>query len=119
MTFAPGGPNPGGELSFPAGSGLQAGVPTAIRQRGACNPDNFTLGPSLWDSGAAAAIAGPLKLLGGTLPSRPYAPVKVSWPAGSAQEAQGFADSPCQGDSAVCTDTFAWRGTVSLQPVSG
>jgi hypothetical protein len=118
-TFVAGGPDPGGALSFPGGAGLQAGVPMAARQRGACNPDNFTLGPSLWDSGAAAALAPRLKLLGGTLPARPYAPVTVSWPADSAQQAEGFAASPCQGDTAACTDAFQWRGTVSLQAVPG
>ncbi len=118
-TFVAGGPDPGGELSFPAGAGVEAGVPMAARQRGACNPDNFTLGPSLWDSGAATALAPRLKLLGGTLPARPYAPVKVSWPADSAQQAQGFAASPCQGDTAACTDLFQWQGTVSLQAVPG
>jgi hypothetical protein len=116
-TFAAGGPDPGGQLSFPAGSGLEVGVPTATRHRGACNPDNFTLGPSLWDNGAATALVGELKLLGGTLPARPYAPVKVAWPAGAAQQAQGFAASPCQGDTAVCTDAFRWQGTVSLRSV--
>ncbi|MGH2892129.1 MAG: hypothetical protein ACRDPM_02505, partial [Solirubrobacteraceae bacterium] len=33
--FVAGGPDPGGQLSFPAGSGLETGVPTAMRQRGA------------------------------------------------------------------------------------
>jgi hypothetical protein len=115
-TFAAGGPDPGGQLSFPAGAGLEAGVPMAARRRGACSPDDFTLGPSLWDGGGATASAGPLRLLSGTLPARPYAPVKVSWPAAAAQ---GSATSPCQGDTAVCTDAFRWQGTVSLQPVSG
>ncbi len=119
MTFSAGGPDPGGQLSFPAGSGLEAGVPAAARTRGGCNPDDFTLGPSMWDSGAATALAGPLKLLGGTLPARPYAPVNVAWPAGSADQAQGFAASPCQGDGAACTDAFSWHGTVSLQPIPG
>lgn len=118
-SFAAGGADPGGQLSFPAGSGLETGVPMAASRRGACDPDNFTLGPSLWDGGGATAIAAPLKLLGGTLPTRPYAPVKVSWPAGAADLRQGSATSPCQGDTAVCTDAFHWRGTVSLQPVSG
>jgi hypothetical protein len=119
MTFAAGGPDPGGQLSFPAGSGLEAGVPVAARSQGACDPDNFTLGPSLWDGGAATALVRQLPLLGGTLPARPYAPVKVAWPGGSAEQAQNFAASPCQGDGAVCTDAFAWHGTVSLQPVPG
>lgn len=118
-TFTAGGSDPGGQLSFPAGTGLEAGVPMATHQRGACDPGNFTLGPSLWDTGAATAIAGPLKLLGGTLPARPYAPVKVSWPTASAQRTQGFAASPCQGDAAVCSDAFQWQGTVSLQSASG
>jgi hypothetical protein len=118
-TFTAGGQDPGGRISFPAGSGLEAGVPTASSQRGACNPDDFTLGPSMWDGGGATAIAGQLRLLGGTLPARPYAPVKVSWPASSAAAAQGFAASPCQGDAAACTDAFQWQGTVSLQPVPG
>jgi hypothetical protein len=117
--FAAGGPDPGGQLSFPAGSGLEVGVPTAPAQLGACNPDNFTLGPSEWDSGAATALVGQLKLLGGTLPARPYAPVKVAWPAGAAPQAQGFAASPCQGDTAVCSDIFRWQGTVSLRSVPG
>lgn len=118
-TFAAGGPDPGGQLSFPAGSGLEVGVPTATSQRGACNPDNFTLGPSEWDNGAAAAVVGQLKLVGGALPARPYAPVKVAWPGGAAQRAQGFGASPCLGDTAVCTDAFRWQGTVSLRSVPG
>jgi hypothetical protein len=119
MTFSPGGPDPGGQLSFPGGAGLEAGVPLAARSRGGCDPDNFTLGPSLWDSGGATAVAGPLKLLGGTLPTRPYAPIKVAWPAAAADLAQGFAASPCQGDGAACTDAFSWHGSVSLQPIPG
>jgi hypothetical protein len=119
MTFGAGGPGPGGQLSFPAGAGLEAGVPVAVRTHGGCDPDNFTLGPSLWDSGAATALAAPLKLVGGTLPARPYAPVTVAWPAGSADQAQEFAASPCQGDGVACTDAFSWRGTVSLQPIPG
>ncbi len=118
-TFTPGGTDPGGRLSFPAGSGLEVGVPMATHQRGACNPDNFTLGPSLWDSGGATALASRLALVGGTLPANPYAPIRVSWPGGSAAQAQGFTVSPCQGDAAACTDTFAWQGTVALQGVPG
>ena len=115
-TFVAGGPDPGGQLSFPARSGVEAGVPMAARRRGACDPDNFTLGPSQWDSGNATAIAGRLGLLGGALPARPYAPVKVSWPAGASQQPPGAAASPCQGDTAACTDAFQWHGTVSLAP---
>lgn len=118
-TFAAGGADPGGQLSLGAGSGLEVGVPTAASRHGACDPDNFTLGPSLWDDGAATALVGQLTLVGGTLPARPYAPVEVSWPAASATQAQGFAASPCQGDMAACTDAFGWQGTVSLQSVPG
>jgi hypothetical protein len=118
-TFTPGGADPGGRLSFPAGSGLEVGVPMATLQRGSCNPDSFTLGPSLWDSGGATALVGQLRLLSGVLPANPYAPVRVSWPGGAAAQAQGFAASPCQGDPAACTDRFAWQGTVALRAVPG
>lgn len=117
--FAAGGPDPGGQLAFPQGSGLQVGVPMAARSRGACSQDNFTLGPSLWDGGGATALVARLGLLGGSLPAHPYAPIRVRWPAGSAQQAQGFVISPCQGEPAtVCSDAFGWQGTVSLQSVS-
>jgi hypothetical protein len=119
MTFGAGGPDPGGQLSFPPGSGVQVGLPLAPRPSGACDPDDYTLGPSLWDSQATTALAGSLGLLGGALPANPYASVKVSWPAGSAQQVQGFTASPCQGDTAACTDSFAWRGTVALQALPG
>jgi hypothetical protein len=119
MTFTPGGADPGGQLSFLADSGLEVGVPMAIGQSGSCNPDSFTLGPSLWDSGGATALVGQLRLLNGPLPANPYAPVRVSWPDGSAAQTQGFAASPCQGDAAACTDTFAWQGTVALHEVPG
>jgi hypothetical protein len=117
--FAAGGVDPGGQLSFPSGLGLELGLPLAPRQRGACNPDNFTLGPSLWDAGGATALVGRLQLLGGTLPANPYAPVRVSWPQDAATTTQGFAVSPCQGDGAVCHESFKWRGTVALQAVPG
>ena len=119
-TFTAGGADPGGQLSFQGGSGLEVGLPMATRPRGACDPDNFTLGPSLWDNGGATALVGQLRLIGGTLPANPYAPVMVSWPGGSAAQAQGFAVSPCQGEpAAVCHDTFTWQGTVALQAVPG
>ena len=117
--FAAGGPDPGGQLSFPAGDGVEAAVPMTGSQRGACDPDNFTLGPSLWEGGGGNEPAHPPKLLSRTLPTPPPTPLQMSWPAGSAAPAQGFATSPCQGDTAVCTDAFRWQGTVSLQPVSG
>jgi hypothetical protein len=119
-TFSAGGSDPGGQLAITAGSGLQVGVPVAVRRRGGCNADNFTLGPSLWDSGAATALVGRLGLLGGAaLPSDPYKPLKVSWPANSAQQTLGFTASPCAGDSAACQDAFHWTGTVSLESIHG
>lgn len=118
MAFAAGGPDPGGQLAFPQGSGLEVGVPMAARPRGACSPENFTLGPSLWDGGGTTALVGRLGLLGGSLPAHPYAPIRVRWPVDSAQEVQGFVTSPCQGEAAaVCSEAFAWQGTVSLQSV--
>jgi hypothetical protein len=119
MTFTAGGPDPGGQLSFPPGSGVQVGLPLTPHPSGACNPDDYTLGPSLWDSQATTAVARSLRLLGGALSANPYAPVKVTWPSGSAQQVQGFAASPCQGDAAACTDSFDWRGTVALQALPG
>lgn len=118
-SFAAGGTDPGGQLSFPGGSGLEVGLPMASEQRGSCNPDSFTLGPSLWDVGGATALVNGLGLVGGTLPADPYAPVRVSWPRGAATATQDFAVSPCQGDMAACTDTFAWQGTVALQALPG
>lgn len=117
-SFTAGGQDPGGQLSF-AGSKLEVGLPLAPSPRGACNPDNFTLGPSLWASGGATALVSRLALLGGTLPANPYAPVRVSWPEDAATTTQGFAVSPCQGDAAVCTDSFKWQGTVALQALPG
>ena len=38
MTFAAGGPDPGGQLSFPAGSGLEAGVPDGRALAGSLRP---------------------------------------------------------------------------------
>jgi hypothetical protein len=114
-TFHLGGPDPAGQLSFPGTAGLEVGLPTSVTTSGACDPNDYTLGPSLWDSGAGTALVGRLGLVGGSLPADPYAPVRVSWPGGSAQPRDGFAASPCQGDGAVCSDTFHWQGTVRLQ----
>jgi hypothetical protein len=97
---------------------MRIGLPLTDTTQGTCSPSLYTLGPSLWDSGATAALVSRLGLLGGALPARPYAPIAVAWPSGSAQQSQGFAASPCQGDGAACTDSFTWRGTVSLHSVS-
>jgi hypothetical protein len=91
----------------------------APHQQGTCSPDIFTLGPSLWDGGGATALVSQLRLLGGRLPANPYAPVHVSWPKSAAALAQGFGVSPCQGDTAVCSENFQWQGTVALQAIPG
>lgn len=111
-SFSLGGPDPAGQLAL-SPSGLQIGVPVVPHPTGACAPSTFTLGPSLWDSGATTALLGHLGLIGGTLPAHPYAPVTVRWPGGSAQHSQGFVTSPCQDDPG-CMETFGWHGTVSL-----
>ncbi|MBV9816851.1 MAG: hypothetical protein JOZ07_00715 [Solirubrobacterales bacterium] len=107
-----------GLLQFPTRGGLQIGVPTSAKAIGQCDPSDYTLGPSLWDGGATTALAGQIGLVGGRLPSDPYAPVTVAWPSGSAAASTGFVASPCQGDGAACRDDFRWRGQVSLAPVS-
>jgi hypothetical protein len=106
-----------GELTFPFGLGTEIGVPTGRSTVGQCDPNDYTLGPSLWDSGATTALVGRLQMIGGPLSPNPYAPVGVSWPNGSATQSLGFAASPCQGDAAACSDNFHWAGTVTLEPV--
>jgi hypothetical protein len=106
-----------GLLSFPPGLGTEIGVPAGPLPSGQCDPNDYTLGPSLWDSGATTALANRLDLLGGSLPANPYAPVSVSWPNDSAALSQGFLASPCQGDGAACSDAFHWTGAVTLEPV--
>ncbi|HEY2441375.1 MAG TPA: hypothetical protein VGI07_14165 [Solirubrobacteraceae bacterium] len=117
-TFHLGGADPAGQLSSTAAGGLEVGVPFRTTSTGVCAPEDYVLGPSLWDSGAGIANATALGLLGGRLPGRPYAPVRVSWPGNSGAQSQPFAASPCQGDAAVCQDAFQWRGTVRLEPVA-
>jgi hypothetical protein len=119
ISFDLGGSDPGNELSFPPDAGIDIGVPMAAGSAGSCDPNDYTLGPSLWDSGASAALVRQLGLLGGTLPADPYAPIRVAWPGGSAQQSEGFATSPCQGDASACGDDFDWHGTVALRPVVG
>jgi hypothetical protein len=115
--FRLGGSDPGDQLSFPPAAGIEVGVPMVASSAGACDPSDYTLGPSLWDSGAGAALVSQLGLIGGSLPANPYAPIRVTWPGGSAQHALGFATSPCQGDGSACSDDFHWTGTVALRPV--
>jgi hypothetical protein len=110
-----GGRDPGSMLSFPPGLGTEVGIPFSARSTGQCDPDDYTLGASLWDNGAATALVSPLNPVGGSLPANPYSPVSVSWPRGSAQGTQGFITSPCQGISAACTDKFRWSAKVTLQ----
>lgn len=115
-TFHAGGSDPAGALTLPTGRGLEVGVPLRAAGTGACDPADYPLGPSLWESGAAGADARPLGLVGGRLPANPYAPVRVSWPGNSGAQSHPLAASPCQGDAAVCTDAFTWHGTVRLEP---
>jgi hypothetical protein len=113
-TYSPGSPADG-LLSFSPSGGVEVGVPTASNPSGDCDPSDYTLGPSLWDSGATTAVTARLGLVGAGLPANPYAPVPVSWPADSLALVSGFPASPCQGDGAACHDTFRWAGHVSLQ----
>jgi hypothetical protein len=110
-----------GDLDLDPGFGTEIGIPMAGRSRGQCSPDNYTIGPSLWDDGASTVVApqlGLLGLLGERLPGNPYAPIHVSWPVNSALEQDGFLVSPCQGIPASCTDRLKWQGFVQLRPVS-
>jgi hypothetical protein len=116
-TYALGSPAEG-LLSFPATGGLEVGVPTSSNPSGDCDPSDYTLGPSLWDSGATTAVTSRLGLVDAALPANPYAAVPVSWPLNSLALASGFTASPCQGDGAACKDTFRWTGHIVLQAVS-
>ncbi|MGH2871948.1 MAG: hypothetical protein ACRDL5_05750 [Solirubrobacteraceae bacterium] len=116
--FRLGGPDPAGALSLASGRGIEVAVPTASAASGACDPSGYALGPSLWDSGAAATVVPRLGLVGGSLPADPYAPVQVSWPRSSAASTLGFATGPCQ-DEPSCTDRFRWSATVRIEPVTG
>jgi len=100
-------------------AGLQIGIPMGARGRGDCVADDYTLGPSLWDSGATTVALSTLSLTGGRLPANPYAPVAVGWPLSSAGAQQGYLASPCQGITTECSDTMRWRGTVRLQALGG
>jgi hypothetical protein len=106
------------DLGFPPGAGTEIGIPMRGAGRGRCAPADYTLGPSLWASGAATAAVRTLGLVGGRLPSHPYAPLKISWPRNSAPAGDGTATSPCQGIHSGCSDQFSWRGSVRLQTAS-
>lgn len=106
----------GGDVSFVAGAGAEIGIPLGFVRKGDCAPEAYTLGPSLWDSGAATAAVANLNLMGGRLPGNPYAPQPVRWPANSAGALQGFLVSPCEGIASTCTDAIGWRGSVRLLP---
>jgi hypothetical protein len=119
VSFRLGGSGPGDQLSFPPAAGIEVGIPMVATSAGACDPSDYTLGPSLWDSDGGAALVRQLGLAGGSLPANPYAPIRVTWPGGSAQHTLGFATSACQGDGSACGDDFHWTGTVALQLVTG
>ncbi len=115
-------PGADSDLGFDPGLGTEVGIPMAGRSSGQCSPDDYTVGPSLWDGGATTAVVGQLGqlgLLGTQLPGNPYAPIPVSWPTNSAVAQEGFLVSPCQGIPSSCTDLLSWHGTVQLQAVSG
>jgi hypothetical protein len=106
------------DLSFDPGVGTEVGLPMRSSNTGQCSPADYTIGPSLWDSGASTVLVSKLDLIGGHLPGNPYAPVRVSWPGSSALEQQNFLTSPCQGIPTSCSDSLHWHGTVRLQAVS-
>ncbi len=109
------------DLGFDPGSGTEIAIPMVSSSQGQCSPDDYTIGPSLWDSRASTALVPRLGLLGmlaERLPSDPYAPIRVSWPGASAGEQQGFLVGPCQGIPSACSDQVRWIGTVRLVPVS-
>jgi hypothetical protein len=105
-------------LSFDPGAGTEIGIPMRAASKGKCDPDYFTIGPSLWDEGASTALVGKLDLIGGRLPGNPYAAIHVAWPGSSALEQQDFLTSPCQGIATACTDLLRWHGTVQLHAVN-
>lgn len=106
------------DLSFAPGLGAQIGIPLGFARHGDCAADDYTLGQSLWDSGAATAGVPKLDLAGGRLAPNPYAPLSVSWPFSAAGVLSGFVVSPCSGIATACSDAMRWRGTVRLLPVS-
>jgi hypothetical protein len=106
------------DLSFDPGVGTEVGLPMRSSNTGQCSPADYTISPSLWDSGASTVLVSKLDLIGGHLPGNPYAPVHVSWPGSSALEQQNFLTSPCQGIPTSCSDALHWHGTVRLQAVS-
>lgn len=108
------------DLGFDPELGTEIGIPMVGRNTGQCSPEDYTVGPSLWDSGASTVVVprlGLLGLLGKQLPANPYAPIRVSWPVDSALAQEGFLVSPCEGITASCTDQLKWHGSVQLQPV--
>ncbi|MGO9883814.1 MAG: hypothetical protein ACLPV4_12465 [Solirubrobacteraceae bacterium] len=108
------------DLGFDPELGTEIGIPMVGRNTGQCSPEDYTVGPSLWDSGASTVVVprlGLLGLLGTQLPANPYAPIRVSWPVDSALAQEGFLVSPCEGITASCTDQLKWHGSVQLQPV--
>jgi hypothetical protein len=103
----------GSDLGFVPGAGPEIGIPMRGSGRGQCAPEDYTLGPSLWDSGGATAAVRSLGLIGARLPANPYAALKVSWPRNSAGESS--LATPCAGLSSGCSDQFGWHGSVRLE----
>jgi hypothetical protein len=103
------------ELDFLPGQGTEIGIPMQGAGRGQCSAEDYTLGPSLWDSGGATILARSLGLIGGRLPANPYRSLRVSWPNDSAALQVGSLSGPCQGLASGCTDQFRWHGAVRLE----
>ena len=108
----------GSDLALDPGHGTEIALPMRSAGAGDCAAEYYTLGPSLWDSGAASVLVPGLGLVDGRLPGNPYAPQRVQWPVNSALAQQGFLASPCQSASGVCTDSLHLRGAVRLQTIS-
>jgi hypothetical protein len=101
-------------LNFVPGEGTEIGIPMRGSGRGQCATEDYTLGPSLWDSGGATALVRALGLIDGRLPANPYRSLRVSWPGSAAGLQDGSLSGPCQGLAAGCTDQFSWHGAVRL-----
>lgn len=108
-----------GLLSFPASAAMEIGIPLASKGTGQCDDADYTLGQSQWDAGNTTALLKSLGVVGGTLAANPYKPLSVAWPRNAASQINGFGESPCQGDGAACSDTFAWKGKVQLSAAAG
>ncbi len=79
-------------------AGLQIGIPMATRHRGDCAADDYTLGPSLWDGGAATVAVSALSLTGGRLPAQSLRSGARRMAAQRRRRPAGLPDQPLPGD---------------------